>query len=176
MQGKPQKIACPPGNHGLGKVSRSAVGLPQALRRRCIISARVCVQRCRSKGLVAGQLANGVDAPSGQSSPGIYLAQHMRQGQDGNVLGTRARDVHLLGCVPSQTDSCPERVSRRYLHDFLVFLDKVGVRSVDTAIPYLDRRRGERDDLSDAVPEHENVPVGIRRATVMDIPLTTLKY
>lgn len=77
IQGKPQKIACPPGNHGLGKVSRSVAGLSQdssGAAEHSSISARVCVQWCRSEGLVADQLANGVDAPSGQLSPGIWLS------------------------------------------------------------------------------------------------------
>ena len=174
LPGGPQKIACPPGNHGLGKVSRSVAGLSQdssGAAEHSSISARVCVQWCRSEGLVADQLANGVDAPSGQLSPGIWLSTCVN-----GTMGTGWTHEYVTCTFSAVRAVANRQLPRKGFPQVPARLPRLPGQGRRSLGRYLDRRRGERDDLSDAVPEHANVPVGIRRATDMDIPLTTLKY
>ena len=120
---------------------------------------------------MADQLANGVDAPSGQLSPGIWLSTCVN-----GTMGTGWTHEYVTCTFSAVRAVANRQLPRNGFPQVPARLPRLPGQGRRSLGRYLDRRRGERDDLSDAVPEHAYVPVGIRRATDMDIPLTTLKY
>ena len=87
---------------------------------------------CRLEGFVLDQLANGVDAASGQLSPGLSFNQCCAAGTTNekcDYSGPPIQDSHGRNVTHTQTGWTQEQ-----LHLFFEFFDNHGIRSINSEL------------------------------------------